>query len=172
MVTIYGDLWKEFEKQPDAYLVIPTNIGWKADGSNVMGKGVAKAAAEKYPELPGCYGTWCEKYRTELYVHVGRNVICAPTKPLNPDHPNLSWKNRAKVWLVKESYRQLNELARRKGWIIYTPLLGAGNGGLRYETAVKLIREVGMPDNVILVLLEDISVFLDGEISRELRKVG
>ena len=174
MVTIYGDIWTEFEKRPEAYLVIPTNIGWKHDGSNVMGRGLAKTAAEKFPELPEFYGPWCQKYCTELYVHYGRNVICAPTNPLNEGKPHLSWKNRAKACLVEESYRQLGDLAQKKGWIILTSLLGAGNGGMRYEKALKLAEDAELPDNVILVLLEraDLSVLLEVGISKVLRNVA
>jgi len=153
MITIHGDIWKEFEARPESYLVIPTNVGWKADGENVMGRGLAKQAAEKFPELPGLYGSCCQKYGEEVFVHVGRRIICAPTKPLNKEHPHLSWKAFSTFKDVKKSYRQIRDLSQ-KGLTIVTPLLGAGNGGLRFTDAMMLVDEAKMPDNVILVLLQ------------------
>ncbi|HQN17708.1 MAG TPA: hypothetical protein PKV86_01150 [Syntrophobacteraceae bacterium] len=162
MITIHGDIWKEFEERPESYLVIPTNVGWKADGKNVMGRGVAKQAAEKFPELPGIYGGWCQKYDGEVFVHVGRRVICAPTKPLNKDKPHMSWKSFSTFKDVRNSYRQIRDLANR-GMEIVTPLLGAGNGGLKFTDAMKLAEEAKLPDNVILVLLKRKQDELPGE---------
>lgn len=161
MITIHGDIWKEFEARPESYLVIPTNVGWKTNGQNVMGRGLAKQAAEKFPELPGLYGSWCQKYGEEVFVHVGRRIICAPTKPLNKDHPHLSWKTFSTFKEVKGSYRQIRDLAKR-GLKIITPLLGAGNGGLKFSDAMKLADEAKMPDDVILVLLQRVQDELPG----------
>ena len=34
-----GDIWDEKYDAPEFRRVVPTNIGWKHDGENVMGRG-------------------------------------------------------------------------------------------------------------------------------------
>ena len=56
MQTANGDIWNVEPK--DAWIVVPTNVGWKRDGSNVMGAGLAKQARLKFKQLPYDYGKW------------------------------------------------------------------------------------------------------------------
>jgi len=50
MQEITGDIWEQHKL--GRWIVITTNGAIKNDGSCVMGRGVAKQAADKYPELP------------------------------------------------------------------------------------------------------------------------
>ncbi len=60
MIERPGDLWAwQAERR---WIVIPTNIGWKKDGANPMGAGVALQASEMYPELANWYGARCKKF--------------------------------------------------------------------------------------------------------------
>lgn len=125
--TERGDIWA---CEKTHLIVIPTNIGWKRTGENVMGRGLALQAERKYPQLPLWYGQQCEKRRTETpvlgYEHAP--LILFPVKPLNEDQPSLSWKSKASLDLIERSARQLSELC--PDWDIAVSLVGCGNGGL------------------------------------------
>ena len=127
---VLGDLW-EFHKR-GFWVVVTTNIGWKANGDNVMGAGVALQAARKFPQLPRYYGRLCKKYKDMLGVVIydeGR-LILAPTKRLDWKKPHLSWQAEADIGLVEQTIHQLAELAREERFKIAMSYPGCGNGGL------------------------------------------
>ena len=49
--VVEGDIW-EHHNDGSRYIVIPTNIGWKTNGHNVMGAGLALQAKTRYPSSP------------------------------------------------------------------------------------------------------------------------
>jgi hypothetical protein len=142
-----GSLWTlHSDGRP---VVVETNIGWKKDGSNPMGAGMAKVAAEKYPELPGWYGRRCRRYGAETavcYYETG-NLFLFPTKPLNKDQPWMSWKNDASTELIRCSAIQLSVLVdilvSKKGMFMPTigmPLIGCGNSNLDAQDVLPILR--------------------------------
>jgi hypothetical protein len=120
-----GNIWLYWGQRK--IIVIPTNAGWNKEGKNVMGAGLAKEAAEKYPYLSKQYGACCIQKKPHQYFEKW-NLICVPTKPLNERFPSLSWKQNANERTVEESLIWLNNLLILKE--IYVPLLGCGNGKL------------------------------------------
>ncbi len=134
MIWKKGDIW--FWHKLGHYIVVPTNAGWKTDGTNVMGAGIAKQAAEKFPGLTIEYGRACRSY-TPHYVMDEERLICIPSKRLNTNQPYLSWKNDADYEYVKDGLMWLDNnisllsMVKAQEKQIYVPLLGAGNGGLR-----------------------------------------
>ncbi len=152
MYTKIGNIW-DFETFLTP-IVIPTNIGWKNDESNVMGAGVAKQAAHKYPELPYWYGKECKKHgkSTPVLKHPGLPIICAPVKQLNEQKPWLSWKNNADLELIEKTIFQLSEIDYMYNHV-YVTLLGCGNGKLDVEDIFPLLVE-NLNDKFTLIVTE------------------
>jgi hypothetical protein len=142
MTVLIGDVFALRHVRRD-WLIVPTNVGWKSDGTNVMGRGIAWQAAQKYPALPGWYGRQCRKMgdKTPVLAHPGWRLICFPTKPLNKRAPHLSWQSASTVERVKKSIGELLTLIPLLpyGGRILLPAVGCGNGGLPLTTVVPLL---------------------------------
>lgn len=132
----YGDIWETF---PQEIVVVPVNIGFKRDGRAVMGAGVAKIAAEKFPDLPLWWGSMCQQFRenTPVMLHPMHRLILFPTKPMNGDAPWLSWQEDADVKLIWRSAAQLAAFTFKENILI--PLVGCGNGGLAEELVLPIL---------------------------------
>lgn len=132
---LIGDLWTL--RRARDWVVVPTNIGWKSDGTNPMGAGIARKAADLFAPLPAWYGSLCQRYRSDLPTAANPNwrLILFPTKPLNADAPHLSWRGPATLERIEMSLQGLRDLIPRlpyRGRILL-PLVGAGAGGLSSE---------------------------------------
>ena len=144
MDHVIGDIWKYLAKN-DA-IVIPCNVGWKTGGRGVMGKGLARDAARRWPSLPIAWGEHCRTYRENTSIGIWtvptwcRLVICFPTKPLNQEKPFLSWFAASTVEFITFHLKSLKNLADELETIdhILVPSLGAGCGGLE-EAEVRFI---------------------------------
>lgn len=140
MIWKYGDIWI-YHKLGNC-IVIPTNAGWKANGENVMGAGLAQQAAEKFPNLPSFYGNFCKLEQSRLCWWEKR-LILVPTKPLIKDKPWMSWNQSAKEETIIESLIFLQDIIGKPPMTIsdkiYVPLLGAGNGGMSKFKVVHLM---------------------------------
>ena len=142
----------------DDYLVVPTNIGWKADGCNVMGGGIAKLAADFDPTLPESYGAFCRDWHTDrgidpagqsfpLFYH--DPFICLATKRFNHLSPHLSWRHPSSIELIENGLSQLANIensyfyafSHGKDPTIFVPLLGCGLGGLKKEQVLPLMEK-------------------------------
>lgn len=157
MKTMYGDIMSFRGK---GYIVIPTNIGWKVDGSNVMGRGLARLVASIYPGLPKDYGAICQKYgeKTTCAVISGYDaaLIMFPVKPLNREAPWMSWKSMGSLELIERSAKHLAELepSLPGGLPIAVPAVGCGNGGLDLSDVKPILERHLVSDRFILVLEE------------------
>jgi hypothetical protein len=142
------------------WAVIPTNIGWKRDGSNPMGAGVALAASELYPDLATWYGDHCQKYgaNTAVCPYYEGNLILFPTKPLNVRQPWMSWQSPSDIDLIARGVKQLQklgEILREKKLVfgeIALPLVGCGAGGLERAEVVPILKD-GLDDRFVLLEL-------------------
>lgn len=140
MHMIRGDIWEEAKK--GVLVVIPTNIGWRKDGSNVMGAGLAKQAQERIPHLARWYGMLCKSCRehTPVCVFPDAPIILFPVKKLDPAHPHLSWKQDADPRLIERSLKQLGSITLHKPVVI--PAVGCGNGNLSAKTIVPVMEQL------------------------------
>lgn len=145
MLQESGDLWTwHAEKR---WIVITTNIGWRRDGTNPMGAGVARVASEKYPDLSRWYGEKCQKYgsKTPVMPYFEGRFFLFPTKKLNFFQPWLSWKSDADLDLIRKSCRQLVKLAdllTERGDLLIQigmPLPGCGNGNLTVHQVMPIV---------------------------------
>jgi len=158
MIDIEGNVW-EVANQNDA-IVIPTNIGWNAQGKAVMGKGLAGQAAQRFPTLRSIYGPHCQVYgiKTPLLYHKfpspsgDQYLILFPTKPFNENAPFLSWKSPADISLVKKSLQQLATLKPpHVNGKIYVPFVGCGLGGLQRKVVGELMDQILIADYFIRI---------------------
>jgi hypothetical protein len=151
----YGDIWKYRGK---GYIVIPTNLGWRKDGANVMGRGLAAQAASLYPGLAERYGEMCRQYgeRLSCVVVSGYDtpLILFPTKPLNKEAPWLSWQAMADLSLIEKNAKCLAELEGdlKDDLPILVPALGCGNGGLDLREVRPILERHLTSDRFVLVL--------------------
>ncbi len=151
-----GDLWDHHDR--GRWVVVTTNIGWKKDGSNPMGAGVAKEAASRFPDLPAKYGARCQKYQHNTAVWPFRpgKLILFPTKPLDAGQPWLSWRSDSDYTLIERSAKQLAKLVsilRQEEKflpVVVLPLVGCGNGNLEPKRVVRLLERY-LDDTFILV---------------------
>jgi hypothetical protein len=146
-----GDIWSWLDAPHHAEVVIPTNIGWKSNGENVMGAGLAKECLARYPGVAQWYGEICQACGpfTPVVVHPEHPLIFFPTKVLNYDEPHLSWQRGSHLGLIERATQQLAAL--RLGPVAL-PLVGCGNGGLSEERVLPVLRDwLGSSNHVTLV---------------------
>jgi hypothetical protein len=124
------DLWDLHRR--GRWAVIPTNTQVRGDGSAVMGAGLARAAAERYPDLPARYGRALRNGHHRLVVGDHR-LFLAPTKH--------HWRNPSTVELVGESLAAIRAQLDRRPVPLVVPAVGCGLGGLDWEVVEALIVE-------------------------------
>ncbi len=146
MKELTGDLW---EVEADAR-VITTNGLVKKDGRAVMGRGVAKQAAERYPWLPEWLGLSLRVIGNHVRMFLPNEgnatyLIMFPVKH--------NWWETANLDLIKRSAEELVTLIDgqfSKGVTIVLSRPGCGNGGLRWED-VKPVIEPLLDDRFVVV---------------------
>ncbi len=151
MRILRGSLWDSGLN--NCVRVVSVNLGWKNTRENVMGRGVAKQAAERYPMLPSWYGWRCEAMAdtelTRLYRY--RDLVLFPVKPLDRLLPHLSWKQTASLELVERSTKQLKVFFTGADTVAL-PLVGCGNGGLNPRDVLPILKEHLQNDRFLLIL--------------------
>jgi len=173
--TYVGDIWRLVGEGYHA--VVPVNIGWRSDGANVMGKGLALQARYRYPECEAWLGRAQRNMASAIkdagieskgsptlarhwtFAYSDGPLIFMPTKPLNWEAPWASWKSPADPELVRFGLMALPELAGEKGIEkIAVPLVGAGLGGLDPDGVERTIREIlGADPRFALVLPKELA---------------
>lgn len=152
MRELSGDIW-DFHDE-GRWVVITTNIGWKKDGSNPMGAGLAKRASSIYEDLPHWYGRRCKKYLSNTSVCLYRpgKLIMFPTKALDEDKPWMSWKQDSSIDLIRRSTKQLPVLVDRCKLFgdIGVPLVGCQNGNLPRRSVLPILHKY-LDDRFVLI---------------------
>lgn len=138
-------------------VVIPTNTQtkWTKRGeAAVMGAGLAKAAVERYPNLPLDLADLMRRTGPEhVYVFDGlfdiidkqeyRTVVCLPTKR--------DWREKSDPALIGSMLDELVFITRAMGWqIVGLPRLGCGLGGLSWEQ-MKIPMGLKLDDRFLVV---------------------
>jgi hypothetical protein len=140
MLEAKADLWT----YPCDYRGIPTNLVTKKNGHLVMGAGVAKQAAERYPELPETWGEFTRALGGGVFVDDEFNLFAFPTKH--------HWREPSSLSLIEKSARELEWFAldpERSAKTFAMPRPGCGLGGLKWEEVRPLL--VRLPDNVVIL---------------------
>lgn len=149
MKEIEGNIWDYHNK--GNWIVVTTNGFVKKDGTCVMGRGIAKQAASRFPELPRelgqrilgismPYGECTQG--NNLKVFQNYKIITFPTKH--------NWWERADIVLIEESCRSLLSATEGTPMPIYMVRPGCSNGQLDWKD-VKPILEKYLDDRFIVV---------------------
>ncbi len=127
--------------------------------AGAMGKGIAVAFRERWPEMYEEYRRLCrggEFQLGDVFVwEEGENVVF-----------NLgtqkTWRTRAELWAVEKSLlSMLKEAERRKLTEIGLPRIGAGLGGLEWADVRSLLERLADSSSVTLRVCE---TFVPGEV--------
>ena len=142
MIETFGNIWN-FHLQ-DKWIAITTNGTVKSDGSCVMGRGVAKQAKDRYPQLPFIIGG--------LIGWNGDHVHAIPTHKIITFPVKHNWYEKADINLIEQSAKELKEMTFLLPNNIHFYLVrpGCGNGQLNWED-VKPIIEKYLDDRFIVV---------------------
>ena len=134
MIERVGDVWVAAERD-GAWVVVTTNGAVRRDGCAVMGRGVAREAASRYPNLPRLLGQRLLFEGNHVYAFASCRVFTFPVKA--------HWRDRADLGLIKRSARELIEMVLEPipgdSAPVYSVRPGCGNGGLRWVDVRPLI---------------------------------
>lgn len=139
-------MWDIFGKT--GLFLITTNPIRRKDGAVVMGRGIAKEAALRFPELPFDFGR-----RLDPAV-VGYQACASPTGVIKTyDQQEVGffmvkrhWKEAAVPEIIDDSVVDLMEWACHSFARIDLNFPGIGNGKLKREDVLPIIER--LPDNV------------------------
>lgn len=121
---VRGDLWDYWEN--GHWVVITTNGDIRADGANVMGRGVAKEAAIRFPELPMRLGDRLSVSGNKVHSFSQWHLFTFPVKH--------HWKTMAVPDLIETSAVLLVRLVAALNLNrVYMVRPGCGNGGLKWD---------------------------------------
>jgi hypothetical protein len=130
---ITGNLW---DHGNDSILVVTTNGFVKNNGEAVMGRGCAKEAAVRWPNLPRDLGKALQDYGNQVmrfFLDPGWVIFTMPVKH--------HWHDKADLGLIERSTHQLvQELDALNSSMVLSCILprpGCGNGQRDWETEVK-----------------------------------
>jgi len=139
-------------------ICIPTNLGWRTDGTNTMGRGLALQAARRFRKLPRFIGSSYRQIQTKFHTGISdlsinqlapiistivrdTELIMIPSKKLiKPAY--LSWKQKSNPRLISKALWHLREKISNDEFyrmFFAVPLIGAGNGELTEEWAEGVI---------------------------------
>lgn len=151
MKEIYGDFWIHFDEYKDQYnaIVCTTNTIVKADGTLVMGAGIAKEFAKEFPFLPKEWGRRVKQRGLGLIVTPlknGLNLVGFPTKT--------DWKQPATIELVEASLDELLTVTNIFGWKkVLMPRPGCRNGGLDWHKEIRplMVDEFELDERFVVI---------------------
>lgn len=159
MLTLKEDLFTALHNGivPDVRAICcTTNCVVTRKGELVMGAGIAKVFARKYPFLPKEWGLEQSRIgylKPKLMVLADNEpghllLIAFPTKT--------NWKHQSKLWLIEKSTKELRHYFDENGISgkCLLPKPGCSNGGLNWED-VRPILERYLDDRFIVCLNED-----------------
>ncbi len=146
MIEAKGDLWELSSKQ--GIPAITTNGYVKTNGLAVMGRGCAKEATLRFPNIQWRLGFELLRYGNHvLYLREfgERGLITFPVKHI--------WNERADLQLIERSAHELIDLIIPYFSItdtIYLPRPGTGNGRLEWNDVKSILLPI-LTDQIAVV---------------------
>ena len=163
MHEIKGDLFEVAKDGYDAFCIL-TNGFIKASGELVMGKGCAKQAMTRWPELPAEIAYRIHKGGHVLHVLEFINGVDAPTpflvafpvKPVEDEDGVPGFCCDAKLEIIEQSALALAYEISERGWKkVLLPRPGVGNGRLEWADVHPVLHAVflewGVLDRVDII---------------------
>lgn len=122
------DIWLYLGK---AVIAVTTSGSVARNGKAVMGRGVARQAAQQFPDLPERLGLLLKSAGNHVH-YLGEGIVSFPVEESAWECPDLR--------LISRSARELRELADREGWqTVVVPRPGCGGGGLNWREVRPLL---------------------------------
>ncbi len=138
----WGDLWAYAEQKQ--WVAITTNGMVTQAGRAVMGWGVAKEAARRFPGLPVALANQLRVYGNHVHIFSDVRLLTFPVKD--------SWREAASWELIQRSAGELVEMVDKWGSIteVYLVRPGCGAGRLEWRQVKPLLAPV-LDDRFIVV---------------------
>jgi len=140
VIEVYGDLWT----YKADIRIITTNGTVNSKGRAVMGRGCAKEAADRYPELP---------YELAAHIKTEGNVVGEfPQYSLITFPVKHNWWEQDNRYLIHTSGIQLLPLIDpQKTYCMVSP--DETQGRLQYGIIKSLVKD--LPDNVAMIIADN-----------------
>ncbi len=145
MKEITGNIWRV---RCDA-IVIPTNGDVNRHGEAVMGRGLARQAAGRYPLLPKVLAMLLREHGNHVFdAYRPRGLPIIVTFPVK-DH----WHHIARLDLIEQSAQELVVMADHHEYLrVALPRVGCGNGALDWKDVQPILTR-HLDDRFFLVSL-------------------
>jgi hypothetical protein len=143
MILKFGNMWAT-ERLATHKILITTNAVVKNDGTLVMGKGIAKQASDRYPELPTICGTII-KNSGKANSFYGCLMV---TEKLGIFQTKVNWRDDSSLNIIERSTDMLLEIASNDSSIFNLNYPGIGAGNLTTHQVYPIIER--LPDNVFV----------------------
>lgn len=128
MLEAVGNIWAF---AGEAVIVITTSGSVAKNGRAILGRGVARQALIRYPDLPETLG--------RLLVEKGNHVHLLEPGLVSFPVEETAW-SLPDMRLIECSARELRLLADREGWLrVMVPQPGCGGGGLLWQDVRQVI---------------------------------
>jgi hypothetical protein len=128
MLETVGDIW---EYSGSGVIVITTNGSVTQDGRAIFGRGVARQAASRFPELAEKLGRLLVEQGNHVF-DLGNGIVTFPVEETPWSLPDLR--------IIARSAQELRTLADISGWEqIIVPRPGCGGGGLAWKEVQPLL---------------------------------
>lgn len=129
MLEAITDIW-EYAEEGDI-VVITTNGSLTRDGRAVIGRGVAKQAALRFPGLAGKLGRLLTENGNHVF-YLGNGIVSFPVEETAWSQPDLR--------IIARSAQELRLLADSSGWErLVVPRPGCGGGGQAWQDVKPLL---------------------------------
>jgi hypothetical protein len=147
-----GDLWDYLKM--GAVICVTVNGQVNRDGANIMGRGCAKEAKQRYPWVAHRIGRYIQGYgnrcfKIDMKFEVNKppygdwTLISFPTKH--------HWRDDSDPGLILQSAEQLVEMADKFDWNeVICPRFGAGNGNLPWDSVKEMLDSV-LDDRFLII---------------------
>ncbi len=140
MKEVFGELWES-----GGIIAITTNGFVKREGTCVMGRGCARQAAARFPELPRKLASRISAEGNHVFYFPEYRLITFPVKH--------NWWEAADLGLIDRSARELLKSIEVKKIkeAVYLPRPGCGNGRLNWEDVKKILSPILKSDQFHIV---------------------
>jgi hypothetical protein len=129
MLESIGDIWEQADQ--GAVIVITTNGSLTRAGRAVLGRGVARQAALRFPGLADTLGRLLAEQGSQVF-DLGGRIVSFPVEETAWSQPDLR--------IIARSAKELRMLADRSGWQrVIVPRPGCGGGGLAWKDVRPLL---------------------------------
>lgn len=139
MIEQQTDIWSFYGR---AVISITTNGSVTRDGRSIPGRGVARQAAERFPELRKRLGELLQTGGNHVH-EIMPGLVSFPVEDTPFSQPDKR--------LIRQSAIELREMADKMGWQqIVVPRPGCGGGGLNWNEVRALLDDL-FDDRFIVV---------------------